>query len=58
MISDGLRSAYAERGIRLIRSEDGARSLLDELRQRENCESEVVLTCTPQRIAHPDAPRA
>jgi len=50
MISDGLRTAYAERGIGLIGIEAGVDALLDELASSETHAPEVALTCTPQRI--------
>ena len=56
MISDGLHTAYATRGIELIRAEDGARSLLEELCRDAAGEAEVVLTCTPERVARFDEP--
>jgi len=58
MVSDGLRSAYASRGIELIQAEAGARSLLEELCLPETREAEVVLTCTPRQIAGPGEPTA
>ena len=58
MVSDGLRAAYANRGIELIQAEDGARSLLEELCLPETHEAEVVLTCTPRQIAGTAEPKA
>ncbi len=51
MVSDGLRLAYAHRGIRLIEAEAGARALLAELGQADSRVPEVILTCSPDRIA-------
>jgi malonyl CoA-acyl carrier protein transacylase/NAD(P)-dependent dehydrogenase (short-subunit alcohol dehydrogenase family) len=51
MVSDGLRLAYAHRGIRLIEAEAGARALLAELGQVDSRVPEVILTCSPDRIA-------
>jgi NAD(P)-dependent dehydrogenase (short-subunit alcohol dehydrogenase family) len=51
MVSDGLRLAYAHRGIRLIEAEAGARALLTELGQVDSRVPEVILTCSPDRIA-------
>jgi NAD(P)-dependent dehydrogenase (short-subunit alcohol dehydrogenase family) len=51
MVSDGLRMAYAHKGIRLIEAEAGARALLAELGQADSRVPEVILTCSPDRIA-------
>jgi NAD(P)-dependent dehydrogenase (short-subunit alcohol dehydrogenase family) len=51
MVAAGLRTAYSQRGIGMIRAEAGARSLLEELCLESSSASEVVLACTPQRIA-------
>ncbi len=56
MIPDTLRAAYRKRGIALIPIETGVRCLLDELSQQEARQAEVVLTCTPDRIATPAGP--
>jgi NAD(P)-dependent dehydrogenase (short-subunit alcohol dehydrogenase family) len=51
MVSDGLRLAYDHLGIRLIEAEAGARALLAELGQTDSRVPEVILTCSPDRIA-------
>jgi len=51
MMSEGLRSAYRERGIELIPVEAGIDSLMEELRRPEPGEPEVVLTCSPRELA-------
>jgi hypothetical protein len=51
MMSEGLRSAYRERGIELIPVEAGIDSLMEELRRAVPGEPEVVLTCSPRELA-------
>jgi NAD(P)-dependent dehydrogenase (short-subunit alcohol dehydrogenase family) len=51
MVSDGLRAAYAERGIGLIPPPLGGRAFLEEIRRREEHASEVVLACNIRRLA-------
>ncbi|MFQ5719712.1 MAG: SDR family NAD(P)-dependent oxidoreductase [Acidobacteriota bacterium] len=53
MISEGLRVAYRERGIGLIPVSSGVRSLIDELTRPEASQAEVILACTPERLAAP-----
>jgi NAD(P)-dependent dehydrogenase (short-subunit alcohol dehydrogenase family) len=57
MVSDGLRAAYASRGIELIDIDEGTNSLLAELRDPSG-HAEVVLTRTPWQIADLDEAHA
>jgi NAD(P)-dependent dehydrogenase (short-subunit alcohol dehydrogenase family) len=50
LISDALRAAYTERGIRLIPPGAGSRACIDELRLRDTRAPEVVLACDARRI--------
>ncbi len=58
MMPPALRTAMIERGVELIPADGGARALLDELRLEPAGEVEVVLTCTPRRVAGFEEPRA
>ena len=50
MVSEGLRNAYHQRGIRLIGNDAGYSSFMQELSLQVR-DPEVVLACTPQAIA-------
>ncbi|NKB68802.1 MAG: SDR family NAD(P)-dependent oxidoreductase [Candidatus Latescibacteria bacterium] len=50
LVPEGLKKAYAERGIRLISEAAGGRALVDELRQSPDSGAEIVLTCSPEQI--------
>jgi NAD(P)-dependent dehydrogenase (short-subunit alcohol dehydrogenase family) len=51
MISDGLRQAYQERGIKLIPIEQGVEALIGELCRESSQVPEVVLTCSTHEFA-------
>jgi hypothetical protein len=50
LISEALRAAYTQRGIKLIPPSAGSRACIDELRLRDARAPEVVLACDARRI--------